>query len=70
MRLFITHGVLLGIREAIIRGVPLVWIPKYGDQYYSLAGIVSFVIGIRSNYENIATESVTWALNEVLNNQR
>ena len=70
VRLFITHGGLLSIQEAIHRGVPIVGIPIYGDQYYNLARIVSFGIGIRLDYDNITTESVTWRLNKVLNNQR
>ena len=70
MRLFITHGGLLSTQEAVHRGVPLVGIPIYGDQRVNLARIVFSGIGIRLDYENITTESVTWALNEVLNNQR
>ena len=70
MRLFITHGGLLSTQEAIHRGVPLVGIPIYGDQRGNMDRIVSFRIGIRLDYENITTESVTWALKEVLNNQR
>jgi len=68
--LFITHGGLLSTQEAIHRGLPLVAIPVYGDQYYNLTRIVSFGVGIRLDYENITTESVKWALNEVLSNQR
>jgi UDP:flavonoid glycosyltransferase YjiC (YdhE family) len=51
VRLFITHGGLQSIQEAIHRGVPLVGIPIYADQYYNLARIVSFGIGIRLDYE-------------------
>jgi glucuronosyltransferase len=70
VRLFITHGGLLSTQEAIQRGVPLVGIPIYGDQYYNLARISYFDIVIRLDYKNITTGSVTWALNEVLNNER
>jgi UDP:flavonoid glycosyltransferase YjiC (YdhE family) len=70
VRLFITHCGLLSTQEAIDRGVPIVGIPIYGDQRYNLARIVSFGIGIQLDYENITSESVMWALNEVLNNQR
>jgi len=70
VRLFITHGGLLSTQEAIHRGVPLVGIPIFADQHYNLARTVSLSIGIRLDYENITTESVTWALNEVLKNQR
>jgi glucuronosyltransferase len=70
VRLFITQGGLMSTQEAIDRGVPIVGIPIYGDQRYNLARAVSFGIGIQLDYENITTESVMWALNEVLNNQR
>ena len=69
MRLFSTHGGLLSTQEAVDRGVPIVGIPIYRDQCHNLARILSFGIGIRLDYENITTDSVTWALNEVLNNQ-
>jgi len=70
VRLFVTHGGLLSTQEAIHRGVPLVGIPIYGDQRQNLAKIISSGIGIWLDYENITTESVTWALNEVLDNER
>jgi glucuronosyltransferase len=70
VRLFITHGGLLSTQEAIHRGVPLVGIPIYADQRGNIARIVSFGAGIKVDFENITMESVTWALNEVLNNQR
>jgi glucuronosyltransferase len=60
----------MSIQEAIHRGVPLIGIPIYGDQRQNLATVMSYGIGIRLDYENITTESVTWALNEVLNNER
>ena len=70
VRLFITHCGLLSTQEAVDRGVPVFGIPIHADQRYNLARIVSLVIGIKLDYENITTESVTWALNEVQNNQR
>jgi UDP:flavonoid glycosyltransferase YjiC (YdhE family) len=70
VRLFITHGGLLSTQEAIDRGVPLVGIPIHADQRYNLARIVTLGIGIQLDYQNITASSVTWALNEVLNNKR
>jgi glucuronosyltransferase len=61
---------LLSIQEGIDRGVPMVGIPIHGDQHHNLARIVSFGIGIQLNYGNITYESVTWAINEVLKNDR
>ena len=69
MRLFITHGGLLSTQEAIDRGVPIVGIPIYADQRLNMARIMSFGIGIQLDYENITSESVMWAVNEVLNNK-
>jgi len=70
IRLFITHCGLLSTQEAVDRGVPLVGIPIHADQRYNLARMVSLGVGIQLDYENITTESVTWALNEGLNNSR
>jgi glucuronosyltransferase len=65
-----THGGLLSIQEAVARGVPIVGIPVYGDQYYNLAKILSAGIGIKLDFENITTVAVLWAVNEVLANPR
>jgi len=70
IRLFITHCGLLSTQEAVDRGVPLIGIPIHADQHYNLARMVSLGVGIQLDYENITTESVTWALNEGLNNPR
>ena len=70
VRLFITHGGLLSTQETVDCGLPLVDIPIHADQLYSVARIVSLAIGIHLDYENITAASVTWALNEVLNNKR
>ncbi|PNF23058.1 UDP-glucuronosyltransferase 2B30 [Cryptotermes secundus] len=70
VRLFMTHGGLLSTQEAVVRGIPIVGIPIYGDQGYNLAKIVSAGIGIKLDVANITTESVLWAVNEVLNNPR
>jgi glucuronosyltransferase len=65
-----THGGLLSTQETIDRGVPIVGIPIYGDQRYNLVRIVSAGIGVQLDLANITTESVTWALSEVLDNSR
>jgi glucuronosyltransferase len=65
-----THGGLLSIQEAAAQGVPVVGIPIYGDQYYNLAKIVSAGVGVKVAFTNITTESVLWAVNEVLDNPR
>ncbi|XP_075223678.1 UDP-glucosyltransferase 2-like isoform X2 [Lycorma delicatula] len=66
---FITHGGLLSIEEAVWFGVPLIGIPFFGDQPYNMAQIEEKGIGIKIEYRNISSTSLTWAVNEILNRQ-
>ena len=66
MRLFITHGGLLSLQEAIVRGVPVVGIPIFGDQRFNLARVVSLGVGITLEFNNITEESVTWSVQRIL----
>jgi glucuronosyltransferase len=70
VKLFLTHGGLLSIQEAIYRGVPVVGIPILGDQKHNVNRAVSFGFGVKLDFVNISTESVTWALKEGLENPR
>jgi glucuronosyltransferase len=64
VKLFVTHGDLLIIQGAIRRGVPVVGIPILGDQKHNVNRAVSFGFGVKIDFVNISTESVTWALKE------
>jgi glucuronosyltransferase len=50
--------------EAIIRGVPLIGIPVYADQRKNVARAVMGGYGILIDFNNITTESLTWAIQE------
>jgi glucuronosyltransferase len=65
-----THGGLLSMQEAIDRGVPVFGIPIYGDQHVSMSWAVSEGFGISMDFNNITSESVSKALNEMLENPR
>jgi glucuronosyltransferase len=65
-----THGGLLSTQEAINRGVPIVGIPVFGDQQLNVLWAASKGLGVLLDFNNITSESVSWALNEVLNNPR
>jgi glucuronosyltransferase len=68
--LFITHGGLLSSHEAVNRGVPIVGIPIFSEQKHNIARAVSFGYGVKLDFTNISTESVSWALREGLDNPR
>jgi glucuronosyltransferase len=65
-----THGGLLSTQEALNRGVPVVGIPVFGDQTLNMAWAQSAGYGVMLPYNNITKEYVSWALKEVLENER
>lgn len=70
VKLFVTHGGLLGGTESVYYGKPLVTIPIFGDQKLNAARSVLTGYGVRVDYNNLTQASLTWGLNEVLNNPK
>ncbi|CAH1389494.1 unnamed protein product [Nezara viridula] len=68
--LFITHGGLLSLSEAIYYGVPLIGIPIIADQGKNMAMMESKGIGRMLNLNNITRDTASWAIREVLSNNR
>jgi len=52
--------------EAIIRGVPVVGIPVFFDQRRNMARAVLEGYGLVVDFNNITTESLTWAIQEAI----
>jgi len=52
--------------EAIIRGVPVVRIPVYADQRVNVLRAVLRGYGLQIDFNNITTESLIWAIQEVI----
>ncbi|XP_049767863.1 UDP-glycosyltransferase UGT5-like [Schistocerca cancellata] len=69
-KLFITHGGLMSIQEAISAGVPLLGVPVFGDQQVNLGRVESGGFGIMLTMDNITETSFGWALSELLTNPR
>jgi glucuronosyltransferase len=65
-----SHGGLLSTQEALNRGVPVVGIPVFGDQAMNMAWAQSAGYGVMLSVHNITKSSVSWALREVLENDR
>ncbi|XP_066994908.2 UDP-glycosyltransferase UGT5 [Anabrus simplex] len=70
IKLFITHGGLLSTLETIYHGVPIVGIPVFGDQQMNMVRAETAGFGILVEYSNLTTESLHWAVTEVLQQPR
>ncbi|KAI6198795.1 Glucuronosyltransferase [Aphelenchoides besseyi] len=69
-RAFISHVGLNSLNEAAYFGVPLVACPFFGDQTYNTAIVKHVGLGVRLDKRDITEETVTEALNQVLNQPR
>uniref|UniRef100_A0A182MCJ8 UDP-glucuronosyltransferase n=1 Tax=Anopheles culicifacies TaxID=139723 RepID=A0A182MCJ8_9DIPT len=67
VKLFITHGGLLGSTEGLHHGVPMVGIPIYGDQELNLARAERAGYGVKLDYDTLSEETITAAIRKVLN---
>jgi len=70
VRVFISHGGLLGTIEAAYAGVPMVGIPMYGDQLTNIKAIIDNKMGISLNYGDISKDRVLTAVRTVLDEPR
>lgn len=70
VKVFITHGGLLGTTEAIVHGVPLVGIPIMADQKMNMAKAELAGYGVTLHYSNLTESSLKWALDEVIYNPK
>lgn len=67
IKLFISHGGLIGLQEAIFNGIPLVGVPIYADQYNNLltaeqAGLCKILL-----YNDINENTLYNTVSEILN---
>ncbi|XP_072948767.1 uncharacterized protein [Epargyreus clarus] len=69
VRVFISHGGLIGTQEAIFNGVPIVGIPIYADQYNNLLLAQQTGFGTVLLYHSINENTVENALLDVLYNE-
>lgn len=70
VKLFITHGGLLGTSEALVEGVPVLGLPIFGDQKMNMAKAVTREYGQAVYFNDITEEKLDNALNELLNNPK
>jgi glucuronosyltransferase len=70
VKLFLTHGGLMGTVEAVHSGVPMVGIPLFGDQEVNIRSYVSEGFAVKLHFNNITKGSVLQALRTVLHDKK
>ncbi|VDK23255.1 unnamed protein product, partial [Anisakis simplex] len=70
MKLFIMHGGLNGMIETAIRGVPLLVIPFFGDQFHNGAAAEHRGIGLALQRNNLNYAQMKKALTQLLTNEK
>jgi glucuronosyltransferase len=68
VKVFITHGGLLGTTEAVVEGVPVLGLPIFGDQKMNMAKAVTRGYGLQIYFDDISEEKIDEALKELLEN--
>lgn len=70
MKLFISHGGLLGTTEAVYEGVPILGIPIFGDQRTNVRAIESNGAGELLDYNDITKEVVLEKIQRIINDPK
>lgn len=66
LKVFVTHGGLASMTEALYLGVPLVLIPLVVDQLKNSKQIEAAGSGIVLDFDNVTETSVSWSLHKIL----
>ncbi|XP_053612236.1 UDP-glycosyltransferase UGT5-like isoform X2 [Plodia interpunctella] len=67
IKVFISHGGLLGTQEAIFHGIPIIGVPVYGDQYNNLLQTEEMGFGQILEFKDINEDNLRKKLNNILN---
>ena len=70
IRLFITHGGLLGMQEAIFNTVPLLGLPVINDQFINMVKIVKEGAGLSLEWSDINEDILKTTLLSILQDSR
>lgn len=70
MKLFISHGGLLGTTEALVEAIPIIGIPVFGDQQINIFRVASQGYGLRLDFSNITEETVYDTIKEIIYNSK
>nr|AHX56945.1 UDP-glycosyltransferase 211C1 [Strigamia maritima] len=70
IRLFITHGGLLSLQQAVYHAVPVIGIPLFSDQKVNMARVQQLQIGRTLDFANITVENLNYSINIILQDER
>lgn len=70
IRLFVTHGGMNSILEAIQHGVPLVGIPRFGDQPENMVRVEAKKLGVSVQVNQIKAETLALVMKKVIEDER
>lgn len=70
VKLFMSHGGLLGINEAVYAGVPILGIPIFADQSTNVNSLKRLGAAEILNYDKISKELVLEKMMQILSNAR
>lgn len=65
-----THGGIMSGQEAAYHGVPLVGIPVFGDQTLNMLKAEQGGFGVMLSLKNVTKQSLLWAINRALTDER
>ncbi|XP_015369149.1 PREDICTED: UDP-glucuronosyltransferase-like [Diuraphis noxia] len=68
VKLFMSHGGLLGTTEAVYEGVPILSIPMFGDQLSNIKTVVSRGAAEMMNYEDLNEDEIYVKITSMLTN--
>lgn len=70
VKLFICHGGISGIYEAVDAGVPVLGFPIFFDQPKNVQNLVDAGMAILMNIESVDKNSFSNAISELINNEK
>jgi len=68
VKLFISHGGMSGIYEAIDSGVPILGIPLFFDQPHNIANVVHWGAGLMLDHNTLTKHMLLNAIKEITTN--
>jgi len=70
VKLFISHGGLMGILDALYSGVPIVGIPMFADQFSNMNFIVQNDCGLQMQLDQIDEEIANHTISSILHDDK